>query len=52
MRIISILLLIVGIIGILLGNMMVGDIGIAAIIGSITACLSGIGFFLVSKNKK
>lgn len=28
--------------------MMVGDIGIAAIIGSLSAILSGVGFFKVS----
>ncbi|MEK4508241.1 MULTISPECIES: hypothetical protein [Paenibacillus] len=51
MKVIGILLLILGVIGIVLGGMMVGDIGIAAIIGSITALLSGIGF-LIAKNKK
>lgn len=33
-----------------LGLMMFGDIGIAAIIGALAALLSGIGFFITSKN--
>ena len=52
MNIIGILLLIVGIIGVLLGSMMFGDIGIAAIIGAITAILSGIGFIKCDKLMK
>ncbi|WP_167859166.1 hypothetical protein [Paenibacillus cymbidii] len=49
MKIIGILLVVVGVIGIILGGMMVGDIGIAAMIGAITAVLSGVGFLLMSK---
>jgi len=49
MKIISILLLVTGGIGVILGFMMFGDIGIAALIGAITAILSGIGFFKLSK---
>ena len=52
MKIISILLIILGAIGMLLGGMMFGDIGIAAMIGSLTALLSGIGFSIQSKSKK
>lgn len=44
MKIIGIILLIVGITGVLLGSMMFGDIGIAAMIGAASAILSGIGF--------
>jgi len=43
------LLLVVGIIGMILGSMMFGDIGLSAMIGSITAILSGIGFLLAPK---
>jgi len=50
MKIIGILLLVVGGIGILLGGMMFGDIGIAAWIGAITAILSGIGFLRKDKS--
>ena len=49
MKIIGILLLVVGVIGILLGSMMFGDIRIAAMIGAVTAILSGIGFIQCNK---
>ena len=49
MKIIGILLLVIGAIGILLGGMMFGDIGIAAMVGAITAILSGMGFLMVAK---
>lgn len=49
MKAIGIILIIVGIIGILMGLMMFGDIGIACLVGAITALLSGIGFLKVNK---
>ena len=49
MKIIGFILVIVGVIGILLGGMMFGDIGIAAIIGATSALLSGIGFIKADK---
>ncbi|MCM3739186.1 hypothetical protein M3210_02775 [Oceanobacillus luteolus] len=49
MKIISIILLIVGVVGLFLSMLMYGDIGIAAGIGSVTAILSGIGFILINK---
>jgi len=52
MKIIGILLIIVGVIGILLGSMMFGDIGVAAFIGAVTAILSGIGFLKANKALK
>ncbi len=52
MKVIGILLIIVGILGIVMGLMMFGDIGIACIVGAISALLSGIGFLLVSKKLK
>ena len=52
MLVIGILLIIWGIIGVLMGGMMFGDIGVAAIIGAITAILSGVGFILVNKTLK
>ena len=48
-KIIGILLIIVGIIGLLLGGMMVGDIGIAAWIGAIGSLISGIGFIKIEQ---
>ncbi|CAM3173699.1 hypothetical protein FITA111629_07745 [Filibacter tadaridae] len=51
MKIIGILLLIVGGIGLILSSMMFGDIGIAAAIGSISAILSGIGFLKLKKQQ-
>ena len=52
MKIIGILLIVVGAIGIFLGGMMFGDIGIAAFIGAISAILSGIGFLICDKAMK
>lgn len=49
MKVIGILLIILGAIGLLLGLMMFGDIGIAAIIGALSALLSGIGFLIAAK---
>lgn len=49
MKIIGILLLILGVIGLLMGMMMFGDIGIACIVGALGAILSGIGFLQVTK---
>ncbi len=48
MRIISILLILLGIVGILMGTIMFGDIGVACIIGALSALLSGIGLFMVA----
>lgn len=49
MKIIGIILIIVGVLGIILSTMMFGDIGIAAFIGSLASLLSGIGFMSVNK---
>lgn len=49
MRAIAILLIILGAIGIVMGAMMFGDIGVACIVGSLSALLSGIGFINVDK---
>lgn len=46
LKIIGVLLVVVGLLGILMGLMMFGDIGIACIVGAITALLSGIGFLI------
>lgn len=48
-KVIGILLVILGVIGILMGLMMFGDIGIACVIGALSALLSGIGFILASR---
>lgn len=50
MLFISILLILVGIFGTFAGLNAFGDIGIACLIGGVTALLSGIGFF-ISRNK-
>ncbi len=52
MKIIAVLLVILGVIGIIISSMMFGDIGIAAMIGAFAALLSGIGFFIADKNIK
>ena len=49
MKAIGILLIILGVIGIVMGLMMFGDIGIACIVGALAALLSGIGFTMVAK---
>ena len=49
MKIIGILLIVVGAIGIILAGMMFGDIGVAAAIGAVTAILSGVGFLIANK---
>lgn len=48
MKIIAILLIVVGVFGIFAGMMMVGDIGIAALLGASAGLLSGIGFWKVA----
>lgn len=48
MKVIGILLVIVGVLGIFLGMMMFGDIGIACIVGASGAFLSGIGFIIAA----
>ena len=49
LKVIGILLIVLGVIGVLLGSMMFGDIGIAAMIGAGSAILSGVGFVLADK---
>lgn len=49
MKGIGISLLVIGVIGLLMGFMMFGDIGIACIVGALAALLSGIGFLIVAK---
>jgi len=52
MKIIGIILVAVGVVGVILGSMMFGDIGVAAFIGAVTAILSGVGFILCAKALK
>ena len=52
MKAIGILLIILGVVGILMGMVMFGDIGIACIVGALAALLSGIGFLSASKKLK
>ncbi len=49
MKIFGIILIVIGIVGILLGSMMFGDIGLAAWIGSVTALVTGFGFIRLNK---
>lgn len=49
-KVIGVLLILFGLIGVFLGCLMFGDIGIACLVGAITALLSGIGFLLVPRN--
>ena len=48
MKVIGILLVILGIIGLLMGMLMFGDIGIACMVGALSALLSGIGFIIAN----
>lgn len=52
MRVIGIILIILGIIGFLMGTIMFGDIGIACMVGALSALLSGIGFLVAAKKIK
>ena len=52
MMILGILLIIWGVIGIAMGMMMFGDIGVACIVGAVTAILCGIGFILTNNKLK
>ena len=52
MKLIGILLILLGIVGIVMGAMMFGDIGIACLIGALSALLSGFGFLSVDKRTK
>ena len=49
MKVIWILLMLLGILGVLMGCVMYGDIGIACIVCALSALLSGIGFVIVSR---
>ena len=49
MKVFGIILIVIGVIGIILGGAMFGDIGLAAWIGATTALVTGIGFLRVSK---
>lgn len=48
-KVIGMILIVWGIVGIIMGTMMFGDIGIACIVGAVTALLSGFGFLSVNK---
>ena len=52
MKLTGILLILLGIAGIVMGAMMFGDIGIACIVGALSALLSGFGFLNVNKRMK
>ena len=52
MKLIGILLILLGIVGIVMGAMMFGDIGIACIVGALSALLSGVGFLCVDTRMK
>ncbi len=49
MKVIGIILIVLGVLGIVMGLMMFGDIGLACIVGALSALLSGIGFLLTAK---
>jgi len=48
MKLAGVLLIIVGLLGLVAGGMMFGDIGVAAWIAAFTALISGFGFFRVA----
>ncbi|WP_413375754.1 hypothetical protein [Alkalihalobacillus sp. 1P02AB] len=49
MKAISIILIVIGVIGLLLSTLMFGDIGLLAAFASTVAILSGIGFWMIVK---
>lgn len=49
MKAFGILSIILGIIGVIIGGMMFGDIGIACLVGAFAALFSGIGLIKASK---
>lgn len=49
MKAIGIILIVWGVLGIVMGLMMFGDIGLACIVGALAALLSGIGFLLTAR---
>lgn len=49
MKVIPIILIVLGVLGLLISTMMFGDIGLAAAIGSVTAILSGVGLSKLNK---
>lgn len=48
MRVIGIILILIGFVGLFFSTLMFGDIGIACGVAAITALLSGIGFILAN----
>lgn len=52
MKGLGIALIVIGVLGILMGMMMFGDIGIACLVGAITALLCGVGFCKADKRIK
>ncbi len=52
MIVIGILLIVLGFLGFIMGSMMFGDIGVSAMIGALTAILSGIGFLIANSKIK
>ena len=52
MKLTGILLIVLGLAGIIMGGMMFGDIGIACIVGALSALLSGFGFISADKRIK
>lgn len=52
MKVIGIILIIFGVLGLLIAGMMFGDIGVAAGIGSIVGILAGVGLIQTSQLQK
>ena len=52
MKVLAIILIVVGVIGIIMAGAMFGDIGLAAGVGAVTAILSGVGFLLIERKLK
>lgn len=52
MKTVGIALIVWGVIGILMGSLMFGDIGIACMVGAVASILSGVGFLQADKQIK
>ena len=49
MKVVGVLLIVIGVVGIMLGLFMFGDIGVACMVGALAALLSGIATILAAK---
>ncbi len=49
---VGVLLIVLGAFGVVIGGNMIGDIGVACLVGAVAAIISGIGFLVTSSRIK